>query len=279
MKKTIISIGLYLCFAFVATAQDESESNPALVNKQGVYILPEQGDFALGIDALPILNVFGGNGSFDQYMIYGKYFLSDERALRVKLRVGINNDANKYVVQNDQAVYANPLDVDATVIDVRNYSDNAAYLSVGYEMRRGHGRVQGFYGGELGLGLSTSKSKYDYANPMTELNPTPNTVFNYYGNYGNERTTEYKDGNTYSAGLGLFVGAEYFIAPKLSVGAELSLAFWFSKQDVREYTREYWNTVSNKLETRTARELYSSGYQSIGVNTLPGGSVYFMFHF
>ena len=284
MKKTIISIGLCLCFAFVATAQDESVSYPALVNKQGVYILPEQGDFALGIDALPILNLFGGRGNFDQYQIYGKYFLGDNSALRVKLRVGVNNDADKYAVQNDQAVYANPLDVDATVIDVHNYSNNNVNLSIGYEMRRGHGRVQGFFGGELNLGLSTGKEKFEYANPITELNPTPSSY--YWWAYDNTRPTEYKHGNTYSAGLGLFVGAEYFIAPKLSIGAELSLAFMFYKEDMGEITQEFWNTTNNKLDTRTRRENSSPWYSTnpwrehnVGFNTKPGGSVYFMFHF
>ena len=281
MKKIIISISLCLCFAFAAVAQDD---NAAVVNKQGVYILPEQGDFALGIDALPILDFFGGNGKFDQSTIYGKYFLDGNRALRAKLTLSVSNTANKNAVPDNFAINADPLNVDLRVIDVRNISQYRVALDLGYEIRRGYGRVQGFFGGEVKLGFNTGeKITYDWANPMTELNQSPLTTTSWNsGNYSNiaSRTTEVKSGKTFTGGLGGFIGAEYFIAPKLSMGCELSLAFMFSSTDQTETTVESWNTATNKLQTRTTRSYTASNYaQNVTVRTMPGTSVFFMFHF
>ena len=279
MKKIIISISLCLFVVFTATAQ---EVNPALVNKQGVHILPERGDFALGFDALPVLNFFGGNGDFYQNTIFGKYFLDSKSALRVKLTLGISNNSFKSAVQDDQALVANPLNVDARVIDLMTEARNNISLGIGYEMRRGHGRVQGFFGGELGLGFGSGNNTYKWANPMTSLNTAPSSSAANWNGAGSasNRTLDTKLGNTYSAGLGAFVGAEYFIAPKLSVGAELSLAFWFSATGQNETTSESWNAATNSLQKRTVRSYNRYGYaHRIEVSTMPGASVYFMFHF
>jgi len=279
MKKIIISISLCLFVVFASTAQ---ETDPAFTNKQGVYILPEQGDFALGFDALPVLNFFGGNGDFYQNTIYGKYFLSDNSALRVKLTLGITNDSYKNAVQDDQALAANPLNVDARVVDMMTEARNNVSLGIGFEMRRGHGRVQGFYGGELGLGFRSGNNTYNWANPMTALNSAPSsTVANWTGaGTASNRAIETKYGNTYSVGLGAFIGAEYFIAPKLSVGAELSLAFLLSTTGQNETTSESWNAATNSLQKRTVRSYNRNIYaHNIRVSTMPGASVFFMFHF
>lgn len=269
-----------LFVVFATTAQDNA--NPAFTNRQGVHILPEQGDFALGFDALPVLNLFGGNGNFYQNTIFGKYFLDHDRALRAKLSFGVSNNAYKQSVANDQALFENPLNIDATVIDVRNEASHHVALSIGYEIRRGHGRVQGFFGGEVGLGLRGGNTKYSWANPMTELNQSPTSTvweFQFVGN-PSIRDVEAKLGNTFSVGLGGFLGAEYFIAPKLSIGAEISLAFWFNTTGQTETTKESWNQSTNRLETRHTRShtLYNTA-QHLSVSTIPGGSVYFMFHF
>jgi hypothetical protein len=63
-------------------AQNVDEiNNAAYVNKRGVYLLPQAGDFALGVDATPFLEYLGNlfSGSYDAPMfgggsIYGKYF-------------------------------------------------------------------------------------------------------------------------------------------------------------------------------------------------------------
>ena len=273
------------CIGFAAMSQNTEEANPAYSSKRGVYLLPEAGDFALGIDAYPFLQYLGSffsryGGSAPKFQgfnetIYGKYFLTDDRALRARLSFDFFNNAEKGVVRNDEEVMNNPLNANATVIDVWNYSRSSVDLGVGYEFRRGKGRVQGFYGGEVFLGFqSGEKGKYEWANPMTAVNPAPSTSW---GSSSN-RTTEYKDGNTFSAGVGGFVGVEYFFAPQMSIGGELSLRLKLSFTGQSETTSENWNTSSDKLQVQTTRS-GSWVAQRVGAYTNTGGSIFLMFHF
>jgi len=285
MKKIIISFSLCLCVGFALMAQETEEADPAFTSRRGVPLLPEAGDFALGIDAYPFLQYLGnffsqyGNSAPDfqgfNETIYGKYFLQDDRALRVRLGLNFYNNAQKGVVRNDEEVINNPLNASATVIDVWNYSRANIDLGIGYEIRRGKGRVQGFYGGEVVLGFNSGeKGKYDWANPMTAVNPAPTSAW---GSYSN-RTTEYKNGNTVSAGVGGFVGVEYFFAPQMSIGGELSLRLGLSFTGQSETTTESWNTSSDKLQVQTVRSgrWYA---QNISAYTQTGGNIFLMFHF
>jgi len=293
MKKIIFSIVFGLCFAFPSIAQDwdESESTDgadAYSNKRGIYLLPEYGDFALGIDATPFLDYLGGllssSGRYapqiDQTTIYGKYFLDDNHAIRVKLNLQMRNRAEKGVTTDDYEVSKNPLNPDAKVVDIHHISNFGVDLRLGYELRRGKGRVQGFYGGEVALGLKTGKEKFDWANPMTEVNQAPSASFGY--NKQAVRPTEIHPGKTFSVGLGGFVGVEYFFAPQMSLGCELSLAFMLRMTEQSETTTERWNTSINKVESRTSRDDYgdwTARNMNFSTSPVSGGKIYIMFHF
>ena len=304
MKKIIISLSLCLCVVFTAAAQygyvsasDESDvSDAAFTSRRGVALLPQAGDFALGIDASPMLTYVGSFLSlssatapdFDGFKssIYGKYFLNDDRAIRARLSLDIYNRINKSVVSNDWELANNPLNAAATVIDVRHLSSVNVDLGVGYEFRRGHGRVQGFYGGEVTLGYNGGeKAKYDWANPMTEVNQSPNSTVNWTPGTVNSfaptssRTLEYNPGKAFSAGLGGFVGVEYFFAPQISLGGELGLGVKFSMAGQNETTTESWNASANNLQTQTLRSGRWTA-QDLTLNTMAsGGRIFLMFHF
>ena len=302
MKKIIISLSLCLCVVFIAAAQyDDSDasddvSGAAFTSRRGVALLPKAGDFALGIEASPMLTYLGGflssSGAtaptFDgvNQTIYGKYFLNNDRAIRARLSLYTYNRMNKSVVPNDWELANNPLNAEATVIDVRHLSSVKVDLGVGYEFRRGHGRVQGFYGGEVTLGYNGGeKEKYDWANPMTEVNQTPSRTNSWTTGSTNSvtntasRTLEYNPGKTISAGLGGFVGVEYFFAPQISLGGELGLGVKFSMTGQNETTTESWNASANNLQTQTLRSGRWTA-QDLTLNTMAsGGRIFLMFHF
>ena len=99
MKK--ITLLLFVLSAFLFTNVSAQEVN--MKSKRGENILPEKGDWAIGISATPILDFFGnvtkinstnsfanpaqwkfitiGNTDYDSkdQIIYGKYFLSDKK--------------------------------------------------------------------------------------------------------------------------------------------------------------------------------------------------------
>ncbi|GHV36903.1 hypothetical protein FACS1894178_8530 [Bacteroidia bacterium] len=94
MKKILVVL-MSVFFLFGASAQDsiQKEGNQVLVNKKGKVILPEKGDWAVGINAAPFINFIGSffsSGAVSPQLlfkngatVYGKYFLKDKLALRM----------------------------------------------------------------------------------------------------------------------------------------------------------------------------------------------------
>ena len=290
MKKLVFSIGLCLTVGFSSMAQDFNENNPALTSKRGVALLPVAGNFALGIDAttpLTYLGNFFSNASnsapvFDGFNgnIYGKYFLEDNRALRARLSLNLSTTAQKAFVRDDDK----PSETNYTLQDVRNHHYAKVDLGVGYEFRRGSGRIQGFYGGEAILGFSASAYKYDYANSMTSSRTSPSTASFSNPDNGNNssRVVKQKAGNTFSIGVGGFVGVEYFIAPKLSIGSEFNLRLKLDLADKSETTTESWNAANSKVETKTTKGNTVRNALSVKLNTKDEnarGVFFLMFHF
>lgn len=283
MKKIIFSLSLIFCIAVAATAQDDNRPVGTLT-KGGQNILPAAGDFAIGIDATPFLE-YGGKILSDagasapgfsghDVSIFGKYFLSDASAVRVKL--GFNgsnlfrNDVFSYVVPNDEAIANNPLFPDATTLDVLTYKNRNVSLNLGYELRRGYGRLQGFYGAGVILGIAQTGNSYTYGNPMTEANPAPTTQ------WGNQavRTLNTKSGLAFAAGVNAFVGVEYFVLPKISLGGELGLEIAGVSQGLGKTTTE--QIIDGKLVEKTSR---TGSAENFYIQTLPTGNIFVAFHF
>ena len=292
MKKIIFSLVVCMCIGFSAKSQDIGD--PAYINKRGVALLPHAGDFALGIDATPFLRYLGNfftrseNDAPDfngvEQSIYGKYFLQDNRAIRVKLSVNVLNNTEKGVVTNDEQIANNPLNPYATVIDVWNATNTDVHLGLGYEFRRGEGRVQGFWGGEILLGYGSGKDKFEYANPMTAVNRKPTSTYfnrNIDDSDPYRRRTETKNGNKITGGLGAFVGVEYFFAPRISIGGEFGLGFVYCSAGQSVRTWEYWDVSAGKLQTTTERRNGRRwDAETIGVFTRASyGSIFLMLHF
>ncbi|MDR3093547.1 MAG: hypothetical protein LBU62_02745 [Bacteroidales bacterium] len=283
MKKLII-VSAFFCLGLApVAAQDDAEQGD-----EKVALLPQAGDFALGVDANPFANLFNGTQGLDLYFgdkrslygIYGKYFLTDKQAVRAKVLLNVTSDIDKEVVVDDSNL-AQPqnLNPDATTIDSRKTSSTEVWIHLGYEWRRGYRRVQGFYGGEVMLGYGNGSRKYTYGNPITAVNTNP-TSYNFDSNLypqtaNGYRVLERKDGATFGVGLGAFVGAEYFLAPKLSIGGEVGLGFKYYTQGQSEVTEEY---ALNNSVFESARRT-SGGYSSAGFGVTPYGNVFLLFHF
>ena len=282
-----------MCAFFTTTAQEVAtdDFSPAVTNKRGVLLLPGYGDFALGFDAMPFLNWFGNrNSDFDAFngvnhSIYGKYFLGDDRAIRGRLTINMSNTSRVAAVRNDFEFTNNPLNALATALDAMNTSSFNIDLGAGYELRRGKGRVQGFYGGEVILGFgSGTKQTMEYGNPMTEVNQNPtHTIFVPTGSSDPPppgRVTEVNNGSKITAGLGGFVGVEYFFAPQISIGGEFCLALRYTFTGQTERTIESWNAAANNVQTQTSRSGQWDA-SDIAFGTAPnfGGRLFLMFHF
>jgi len=286
---------ILLLFAHIVMAQNPPEitSEPILLSKHGEPILPEAKDWALSIDASPFLTYTGKLlssvgadapevNSLTNYpfTIGGKYFINSKQAYRARVRIGISGQTvNNSVVDNQNT------SLDTVYIkDSRKTSSTNVTLAFGKEFRRGKTRLQGFYGGEGIIGISTGKSIYNYGNSFSNLNVSPtSTDFLVPNSLGfasapaNSRVqSEYMGTGIKIAARG-FVGAEYFIFPKMSLGVEFGFSIMYYNQNDGKLSSESWDAASGSVKNKT---LAKSGNRGFGVdNDNSGGAIMLNFHF
>jgi hypothetical protein len=279
MKKT-----LALAFAFgvaSAFAQD-------LTSKKGEPILPEAGDWSIGIDASPFLNYAGNlfsgatssNGAptwnflNNNYTIIGKMFKDEKTAYRGILRIGLNSASYKNNVDKDFATAPTFPATTEQVEDKLKMGQTFVGLGGGIEMRRGKTRLQGYYGGDAMFWMSSSKATMTYGNVMSSTGTASQTTTPNSTDWGTlnwstlapgsisegasgSRTTSWKSGSTIGLAVRGFIGAEYFVLPKISIGGEFGWGIGISTTGASKSLTE---TVGGT--TATVAEVESIGSKS-----------------
>ncbi|MFN5345818.1 MAG: hypothetical protein ACK5B3_01225, partial [Bacteroidota bacterium] len=200
-------------------------------SKKGTPILPESGDWSIGIGANSSLNYFGnllnGNAdnsamSFDwtngnENVITGKMMKDANTAYRAKVRLGFGSttsDNQSVDLDGDGAA-----DIDS--VEIKNGGSNIN-LGAGIQMYRGKGRVRGFYGAEANIGLGSAKETWT----ATDL------------------SVEAKAGSTFNLGIRGFIGVEYFFAPKMSLSGEFGWGLGLSSTGASETTVTFAGTTT-----------------------------------
>lgn len=280
MKNIFIVLFISL-FTLSLTAQ---ETDSVLRSKKGIPILPQAGDWAIGADAGPYLDYFGNmfNNSTNNSLnlgsqtLYLRYFLSNNKAVRLLVGIDKSNSASRYFVRDDAAFFKDPLSRTQTE-DKSVYNYTSTDFDLGYQIFRGYGRLRGFYGAHLTYSISRSRTSYTYGNPISASNPTPTSYFGY---SNNARTLESDNGYYQSVGAGLIAGVEYYFAPKICVGGEITATVYNSWKSEGNYKTEMWNgskVVELNTESTPAGRTGTGFYTSRPANF--GGSLYLMFHF
>ncbi len=108
MKKTL---------AIIAMVVGAGTMNAQLTSKKGENYLPQSGDWSIGVDGSSAIGYFGNmlnnsadNGmSFDYSnganMITGKLFISDTKAYRAGVRIGMNTSTSQVASLDSAGVY------------------------------------------------------------------------------------------------------------------------------------------------------------------------------
>lgn len=271
-------------------------------SKRGERVLPQAQDWSIGIDANPFfsyLKGFIGQGNnattpsfnylLNNQMITGKYFLESDLALRASLRIGVNTNNQTNRVANRAATGAPVFPAVSPMVENEMQMRGGTFgLSVGIEKRRGNTRLQGFYGGEVGFWTSGSREEYSYANGLSTDATNPvgvdgadafsgagNIVFDTYGNTA--RVTERNFGRTTQFGMRGFIGAEYFILPKISFGGEFGWGLGFQSTRGAEYTTQSVDAGLNTIGSQTIETGENKGFtlDTDNANSLfgPTGSI------
>lgn len=286
------------CISMTINAQDQLKS------KNGAVVLPEAGDWSLSLNANPFFryvgNIFNGtnsqNGPFVQSTIGGntlliRKFTSDNEAYRATFRIGINNFSRTNMVSDDTEVTPPSFPTLPRMVEDQFKSSNTnVTLGIGKEWRKGIRRLQGFYGADAMIMFSSSKREYTYGNKMSDstiaaagntTTPESTTWSNGGGVIGTSaaasRPTGFKSGSTFGLGLRGFIGADYFVLPKMSIGFEFGWGLNISSTGTGETSTESTGGSPSKAGTQTMETGKRSAFGFD--NDLNGGqirlSVYF----
>jgi len=294
MKHRISIIILLLSFSIYSFGQADSlgkSKKVSLVSKKGVYILPEKGELALGIDAFPFLLYMGNSllssGAFvptveypDNFGgmngIYAKYMLQSDMAIRANFRFNFGSYTDIYPVSQSSLTPdpLAPLYVDDQVTTV----NNSVQIGIGIEKTRGKSRVQGKYGAEVLFGYNKYTTSYNYGNSITNEFNTPITYSNAYTADGGRVINDYLDKGLFLGARG-FLGVEFFVGPKISLGGEFGYAFIYQWEQNRTIEYQNWNSEQQEVST-FVRESSSDGIDdmTLGIDNLDGSiSLFFYF--
>jgi outer membrane protein W len=266
MKK--ITLLALLTFAIVSLkAQDDSFNQ--IYNKKNQPILPEKGDWVIGVDAAPFLEYIGNmalvSGSTNDApefaftaqrpgQLFGKYYVQENKAFRIGLRIGYTASSTK------DGNFSDPNEIDVFKQNALNIG-----ISFGVEKHRPiRKRLLGFWGYEAGF----NKTPYVGTGYMGTSIVTGKVTFDDAVDSENNYTDE--GGNTYEVFARLLVGVEYFIAPKISLAGEFGLGLGYQNTGERSYDSSA--PFAEKI-------IYDAGYSEFSVSNTASGAIVLLFHF
>jgi len=262
-----------------------------LTSKKGEAYLPEAGDWAIGFDANPFMtyagqmfngatsNSFGGatwQGNNPGMTLMGKYYKDETTAYRLMFRFGMGGSSSDFI----QDTAATALPGTGAITHTTTNSNGLAFLvGGGIEKRKGNTRIQGYYGGMLNIGvIGGGSSEYEYGSTLDSTNVANGIIVDLATSTpGSSRTLESKAGGTFVIGLNGFIGVEWFVFPKVSVGAEYGWGFNMASVGEGETTMEAWNAADQAIDTYTTK---TGGSGSWSFDTgVTGGNINILFHF
>ncbi len=304
MKKiALLAIGTCM---FIASTQAQE-----LMSKRGTPILPEAGDWSIGIDAVPFIDwafdktrimsntgvtSAGGAVRAQEHMtLIGLYVKDANTAYRGKVGINFSSHSEDHIVDANFTTATPPANP-ASVTDNVKKTSMGITLGAGIQKSRGKGRLHGIYGAEASISFNGSdKTTTEYGNAFildTTAASNQGTANTYNGStsggegYTNSRELENKTGSSFSFGVDGFIGVEYFFAPKMSFSAEYNWGIMISSSGEGETTTESTSqaTPGSQIWTVTTSTSKTGGNSDFNIgngdiNTSSTGSIVFHFYF
>ncbi len=289
MIRRIIFPGLFLLlFVDISAQQTGNEQAGQLFSKKGKAILPVAGEFGIGLNALPFIDLFGNlikinsSNKFvnplsfeapDGQQLFLKYFKNSKTAYRARIGLGYHYNTETFPVNDDS-------NAGLTTVDKRTENYTTFSTSIGLEKRKGLGRIQGIFGAELNILFQNGTPdlmnyKYSYANPISSGNTSPSTALFV---DGTPRPLFEKTFTSFGIGATGFFGLEYFIAPKISVGGEMGLRIMYINNSKSKTKTEVWDPQAGyDFVSQTAID--KGGEFDASINFNSNGVLFLMFYF
>lgn len=276
------------------TTSSDNSGSLSFTSKNGHEVLPQAGDWAIGIGASSALGYFGNlftgatnnnteafefaNENLPTQVIFGKYMVSSELAYRGYARLAYNRVSTKAEVDAD--LDPNP---DVYVTDKRVTSTSGITLGAGLEKRRGMNRLVGVYGAQAFINLDQStKTKYEYGNALSVQNPNPTGGGLQNSNTGapnpafGQRLLKTSLGSAFGVGAQAFIGAEYYFAPKMSIGGEFYWGLTYTRNPVASETWEALEPTTGEVTEYVSNSVGGSVFNA-GLSNLGGAINLFLY--
>lgn len=284
--------------------------SPWLMAQDGNSVLPQKGDWAVSINAAPVLQYIGqlfngtnGNAVINRFggqpylnndvttgnfgvinplvSVSAKYLLTDDIALRLNAGWLYTYDDDKFYVQDDAARLENPIST-KRLIDTRIVRGNGVSLMFGAERRVGKKNIQGVFGGGVLYANQVGSRKFMYGNIMNQDNQSPSIAVGgatVPAGFSSARVLESRIANSLSyLGAVAFVGVEWFVSSKISLGGEVNIAAVYRFGGNTYTTIEGYNTLSMQVEEWTDLTAPTSSGFSFGTGNI-GGNLSLNFYF
>ena len=192
--------------------------------------------------------------------IMAKYMLTDQLGIKANLGFGCNIYARNGYIIDEAAMLMNPLS-EAKVIDTYKVNKLSGSIALGVEYHVGKQLpVQGVFGVGIIYALGHETHQYKYGNAITELNQTPAYNYDVFQSATVFRDLYYMQGRVLSdqaedlihrVGAYASVGIEWFVAPRISLGANVNLNICYTLNPARETIYEGWNPLTSQVEQYT----------------------------
>lgn len=303
----IFTMALSLLVATAAFADGADKPTPEdKAKKDYSSWLPAQGDMSVGFSLDPLATFAGNlfNGNLDNTLedlagepllyrqlpnscvsIMGTYMLTNELAVRANIGFGYSLKQNNFFVQDDAAVAFDDLS-NAKVIDQMNSQILSGSFSAGIEYRLGKRLpIQGVFGAGLSYACGMATATYAYGNAITELNQNPSMHSNM---PATEAVTKYlpnarllsvqSSDMIHMVGVYGSVGVEWFVTPKVALGANVNLGIYYELNPSETYVYEGWNTITEQVDQHTELVAPASHGFHFGTDNI-GASLYMAFYF
>ncbi len=232
MKKALLSF--ILCAGVLGAAMAQGDGITTKRDKgKGYTILPEAGDWGIGFSAdpflKPMLNLFNNTVNNDPFkadwiakpMKIAFYMAQDDETYyRAAVRIGFVSHTDRF-----------PNGTSNT--NTLSHTGFTIGLTAGIEkIKTMRHRLQGYYGAQVGIDVLPYEDKVNIAGKD-------------YATYGSVKFTDATvtannftrtGGGTFSFGVAGFLGVRYFVAPKISLGAEYMWGLGIASKGKRTQT-------------------------------------------
>lgn len=313
----LFTIALSFVVATAAMAERADKPTPEERGKADYSSwLPQKGDFSVAFSLDPVATFAGnlfanGEGRVNSLSnlagepllseqiedrlgrpmasIMGAYMLTDQLGIKANIGFGYSTKKTNYYVIDDAAQYDDPWST-AQVTDSKRYSNITGSIAIGAEYRVGKRLpVQGVFGGGVNYMFGTVKHTYHYGNAITELNqhPSQNAEMPAWVEAPTFASSKYLSARVLSetqadlihmVGLYGSVGIEWFVAPKIALGANVNLALYYEIVPSRATKYEGWNHITEQAEDYTELVSPASNGFHFGTDNI-GANLYLNFYF